>query len=140
MTSVEFNSVHYAIMLCHFGQAWSSYVAVLFILRGTTATSSATGDYVAVSERFGQNEEPAGINEERTRNKRVFVPSSGFNRRDTHVNMIFSPNFTCFILHIFDVFFNMFLLWKVIWSVFILVFFVSMREKAFGCPFPADWV
>ena len=41
--------------------------------------SSATGDYVAVPERFGQNEEPVSRNEERTKKKPSFVPKSGFN-------------------------------------------------------------
>ena len=44
-----------------------------FILRGSTARSSRTGDYLAVSERFGQNTEPAGRNEERTRKKLSLV-------------------------------------------------------------------
>ena len=61
-------------MLCHFGQTWSSYVATLFILCCSTATNSATGDYIAVPERHAQNEEPAGENEERTGNKPSLFP------------------------------------------------------------------
>ena len=38
------------------------------------AESSATSGYVAVPEHFGQNEEPAGSNEEQTRKKHNFVP------------------------------------------------------------------
>ena len=70
-------------MLCHFRQTWSSHVAILFIIGGSTATSSATGDYVAVRERFDQNEEPGSRNEERTWKKPSFVPSSAFNRCNT---------------------------------------------------------
>ena len=80
VTSLESNLIHCATMLCHFRQTRSSYAAIPFILRGITATSSATGDYVAIPEHSGQNEEPAGRNEERTRNKSSLVPSCGFNR------------------------------------------------------------
>ena len=76
VTSVEFNLIRCATMLCHFGQTLSSYVAILFILRGRTATSSATIDYIAVPERFGRNEEPAGGNEEQTRKKPGFFPKA----------------------------------------------------------------
>ena len=61
-------------MLCPFGQTRCSYVVILFILRGSSATSSATGDYVVVPERFGQNEEPAGRNGERTKKKPSLFP------------------------------------------------------------------
>ena len=39
-----------------------------------TVARRATSDYVIVPEHFGQNEEPAGSNEERTRKKPSFVP------------------------------------------------------------------
>ena len=42
-----------------------------FILRSSTAASIATGDYVTAPERFGENEEPASRNEERTKNSLV---------------------------------------------------------------------
>ena len=57
MTSLKFDAIRCATTLCHFGQTRSSYVAIPLILGGSTATSSATGDYVAVPECFGQNEE-----------------------------------------------------------------------------------
>ena len=53
---------------------WSSYVEIPFILCGSTATSSARGDYVAVLEPLGQNEEQAGKKEERTRKKPCLFP------------------------------------------------------------------
>ena len=56
-------------MLCHFGQTWNGSVATSFILLSSTAASSATSGYLVVPEHFGQNEEPASKNEERTRNK-----------------------------------------------------------------------
>ena len=45
-----------------------------FFLLSSTAEGSATSGYVAVPEYFLQNEEPACINEERTRKKPSFVP------------------------------------------------------------------
>ena len=80
VTSLELQPIHSATMLCHFGQTRNGSVAIHFILRGSTATSSATGDDVAVPERFGQNEKPAGSNNERTGKNPSFVPGSGFNR------------------------------------------------------------
>ena len=53
-------------MLCHFGQTRNGYVATYFIRLSSNAANSATGGYVVVPEHFGQNEEPANSNEERT--------------------------------------------------------------------------
>ena len=61
-------------MLCHFGRTRNAYVTTQFILLSNTAASSATSGYVVVPEHFGQNEEPACSNEERTRKKPSFVP------------------------------------------------------------------
>ena len=61
-------------MLCQFGQTRNRYVATQFTLLSSTAASSARSGYVVVPERFGQNEEPACSNEERTRKKPSFVP------------------------------------------------------------------
>ena len=61
-------------MLCHFEQTQNGYVATYFILLSSTAASSATSGYVVVPERFGQNEELACSNKERTRKKPSFVP------------------------------------------------------------------
>ena len=61
-------------MPCHFGQTRNGYVATYFILLSSTAASAATNGYVVVPELFGQNEEPAGSNEERTEKKPSFVP------------------------------------------------------------------
>ena len=80
VTSLEVNPIYSATTLCHFGQTWNCSVAIHFILRGGFATSSATGNNVAVAKRFGQNEEPTGSNEERTEKKPSFVPRSGFTR------------------------------------------------------------
>ena len=49
-------------------------MATRFILLSSSAESSATSGYVAVPEHFLQNEEPACINEDRTREKPGFVP------------------------------------------------------------------
>ena len=61
-------------MLCHFGQTRNSYVATKLIPLSSTAASSATSGYVVDPEHFGQNEEPAGSNEQWTRKKPSFVP------------------------------------------------------------------
>ena len=61
-------------MLCQFGRTRNVYVATRLILFNSTAESSTTSGYVAVPEHFLQNEEPACINEERTRKKPSFVP------------------------------------------------------------------
>ena len=61
-------------MLCQFGRTRSVYVATRLIPLSSTAESSATSGYVLVPEYFGQNEEPAVSNKERTRKKPSFVP------------------------------------------------------------------
>ena len=61
-------------MLCQFGRTRNVYVATRIILLSSTAESSATSGYVAVPEHFLQNEEPACINVERTKEKPSFVP------------------------------------------------------------------
>ena len=75
-TSLKFRPVRCATMLCHFGQTRNASVATHFILLSSTATSSATGAYVDVPDHLEQNEEPAGINKERTKEKHSFVPKS----------------------------------------------------------------
>ena len=89
VTSLEFTPIHSATTLCLFGRIRKGYVATQFIYLSITAESSATSGYVVIPERFSQNEEPAGRNEEWARKKFSFVPSSGFNRPNiwTHVNM-----------------------------------------------------
>ena len=73
VTSLEFNPIHCATMLYHFGQTRNSSVAIHLFLRRSTAMSSATGDYIAVPERFGQNEEPAvAMRNEQRRNLVLF--------------------------------------------------------------------
>ena len=74
VTSLEVNLISCATMLCHFGQKGNSSVATHFILFSSNGTSSVTGDYVAIPERFGQNEEPSKRSEERTRNKPSSAP------------------------------------------------------------------
>ena len=74
VTSQKFQPIRCAFMLCQFGRTRNVYVATGIILLSSTAESSATGGYVAVTEHFLQNEEPACINEERTRKMPSFVP------------------------------------------------------------------
>ena len=81
LTPLEFNPFRCATMFYHFRKTRSSYVDILFILRGSTATITGTGDYVAVPERFVQNEEPGSRNGEGTEKKSMFVLKSRYNRR-----------------------------------------------------------
>ena len=74
VTSQTFQPIRCAFMLCQFGRTRKVYVATRIILFSSTTESSATRGYVAVPEQFLQNEEPACINEERTRKKPSFVP------------------------------------------------------------------
>ena len=53
-------------MLCHFGQTRNGYVATYFIFLSSIAASSASSSYIVNPKLFGQNEEPAGSNKERT--------------------------------------------------------------------------
>ena len=73
VTSLKFQTIRWAVMLCQIAQTRNGYVATYFILLSSTAASSATSGYVVVLKRFDQNEEPAGINEERTRKEPSFV-------------------------------------------------------------------
>ena len=74
VTSLEYNPIRCATMLCYFGQTRNSYVALFFNLHGSIATSKAADDYVGVWDHFGQNGEPAGRKEERTRKKPSLFP------------------------------------------------------------------
>ena len=75
VTSLEFQPIHCATTLFHFGRTRNGYVAKRFILLSSTAESSATSGYVIVAERFGQNEEPASRNEERANKNLVLFPA-----------------------------------------------------------------
>ena len=75
VTSQIFQPILCAFMLSQFGRTRNVYVATRIILLSSTAESSATGGYVAVPEHFLQNEEPASINEERTRKNFSFFPN-----------------------------------------------------------------
>ena len=66
-------------MQCNFGQTRNGCIATRFIHFSSTATSSATGEYVALPERFGQNAEPASRKEEPTRNKPISAPKMYLN-------------------------------------------------------------
>ena len=77
--SQEFNPIHWATTLCHFGQTRNGYVAIHLIHLSSTAESCATSDYVVVPERFGQNAEPASRKEERIRKMPNFSPSGDLN-------------------------------------------------------------
>ena len=78
--SLESHPIRCATMLCHFGRTWNGSVPTHFILLSSTAMSSATGGYVVVPERFGQNEETASRNDERTRKRPSFVLKNVFKR------------------------------------------------------------
>ena len=67
VTSQKLQPIRCAFMLCQFGQKRNIYVATRFILLSSIAESNPTSGYVAVPKYFLQNEEPACINEERTK-------------------------------------------------------------------------
>ena len=77
--SLKIQPIRCAVMLCQIAQTRNGYVATYFDLLSSTAASSATSGYVVVLKRFDQKEEPAGINEERTRKKLSFVPKVDLN-------------------------------------------------------------
>ena len=78
--SLEIGPVRRATLLYQLGRTRNRYGATHFILVSSTAESSATGGYVVIRERIGQNEEPAPRNEGRTTKRPSFVPSSRFDR------------------------------------------------------------
>ena len=133
VTSLEIQPIYYPFMLCHFRQTRNGYVATYFILLSSTAASSATSGYVVVPEHVGQNEEPACINDERTRKKPTFA--SKVNLIDSIVIKIFYEQFS--ILPIFCAFSNTFLLWKIFW-IFCLCYYSLCRcgIKHFDVNFP----
>ena len=59
-------------MLCYNGHLPNVSVATNFIHFSSTATSSATGEYVTVPERPSRNEEPISRTEEHTRNVPIY--------------------------------------------------------------------
>ena len=93
-------------MLCHFGQTRNGSIATHFILLSSTATSSATGGYIFVPERLGQNEKPASRDDERPRKKPSFVPNNVFKRCSEITcvfltcNYDFFPIFFVFLLNL----------------------------------------
>ena len=54
--SLEFQPIHCATTLFHFGRTRDVYVATRIILLSSTAESSATIGYVVATERSGQSE------------------------------------------------------------------------------------
>ena len=74
VTSLGFKPIPCATMLCHFDQTRNGSVAIHFIFRGSAATSSATGDYVAIPARFGRNGELASSNKEGIGKSLVLFP------------------------------------------------------------------
>ena len=67
VTSLEFQPIRCATTLFHFGRTRDDYIATRTILLRSTAEGSATGGYVAATERSGQGEAWAGSNVERAR-------------------------------------------------------------------------
>ena len=72
VTSPDFIPIRCATMLCHFSELRNDSVVTHFIHFSSTATSSATSEYVNFPESIGQKEEPVSRNEEQTSNKPRF--------------------------------------------------------------------
>ena len=71
-----------AIMLCYDGQIRNGSVATHFFQFSSTATSSATSEYVTILERPSRNEQPTTRNEEQTGNIQgsyLVLPQNLFN-------------------------------------------------------------
>ena len=79
VTSLKFQPIRCAVMLCIFGRARNGSVTTHFILFGSTAESRAKSGYIVVPESFGQNYKPASSNKERARKKPSFVPKVNLN-------------------------------------------------------------
>ena len=136
VTSLEFQPICGATMLCHFGGTRNGYVATRFILLSSTAESSATSGYVVVPERSGQSKARASRNVERTRKKPSFVPGSGFNQcsMKTHVNMNFTyPLYILYFIYFiyFRCIFTNFFLWKTC-MIFCLCYYLLFRRGIFN--------
>ena len=74
VTSQNFQPIHCAFTLFHFGRTRDVYVATRIVLLSSIAESSATSGYVVATERSGQIEAWASKNVERARKKPSFVP------------------------------------------------------------------
>ena len=74
VTSQNFQPIHCAFALFHFGRTRDVYVAIRIILLSSTAEGSSTGGYVVATERSGQSEAWPSKNVERARKKPSFVP------------------------------------------------------------------
>ena len=127
MKSLEIKPIRCATTLCHFGRTRNGYVGTHFILLSSTAESSATGSYVVLPQRVGQNEEPASRKEERAEKKPIFVPSSGCVMK-THVNMN-STNQLYVLYFMYFIHVGAFFLMENLFDLlFMLLIFVSARE------------
>ena len=73
VTSIDTDAICCATLPCHFGQTRNVSVAIHSIFLNSTSMSSATGGYLVVLERFGQNRDPASRNDEQTKSKPSFV-------------------------------------------------------------------
>ena len=76
VTSVKFNPIHCATIICHFGLTWKGSEANLFILLSRTVTNSAKGGYVVVLEHFAQNDELPRRKENDPRASLNLIPKS----------------------------------------------------------------
>ena len=74
VTSVDFQPLRCATMLCHCGRTRNGYVATRFIILSSAAENSATRCYVVVPERSGQSEARASSNLDWTWKMLSFVP------------------------------------------------------------------
>ena len=75
VTSLEFQPIRCATMLCEFERPRNDYVATRIILLSSSAESSATSGYVVAPGRFGQSEARAGRNVGRTTKSIVLLPA-----------------------------------------------------------------
>ena len=92
-------------MLCYDGQLRNSSVATHFFHFNSTATSSATSEFVTVPERPSRNEEPTSGNEEQTKNapsSYLVLPQNLFNEL-LYILFVLSNEILSYLAHLFFV-------------------------------------
>ena len=131
VTSLEFKPIRSATALCHFEQTRNGSLPTHSILLASTATNSATGNYIVVLECFGEHEEPAGSNKEQTTKKSRSVPKSGFERCNNISDISSCFPFFLVFFHSYSLLmvFTIYVFWENLSSLsFILLLIEPVRE------------
>ena len=139
MTSLEFDPIRRATLLCHFDQNLNGSVATHFILLNSTATNNAKGDYVAAPQRLSQNEEPAG--KKRNELGTNLVSLQNINKRRRMKSCKFETYIHVFLIlcYIFSIKLITFAIMEYLLILyFVLCFTVWAQSQTLRCPFLTD--